>query len=136
MAASTSKSYDYHFNPLIPPVRTLKTFAELPVAIIVIALLHTVDTILFLLNLIALPISPLVPVPSTSEWQLTDKIFAAIMGGIGWGWVTDEEIAALTGKNDYQPPKDGDSRAPCPGINSLANAGEPSLHVHAASGRI
>lgn len=115
---------DYKVNKFLGTWLKLKGLITLPVKLLPFLILHTLDPILFLLNILTLPFPRANP-SKQHKWTLADRLLAKSCELSGWGKITDsEKQMILSALNNFSAPGEEDSRSPCPGLNAMANHGK------------
>ncbi|TIB39679.1 hypothetical protein E3P86_01021 [Wallemia ichthyophaga] len=114
---------DYQVNRFLGLWNRIKGVVTLPPKLLPFLILHTLDPILFLLNILTIPFPRAKP-ESQHKWTLADRMLAKACQWSGWGKITEsDKKMILSALNNYAAPGEEDSRSPCPGLNAMANHG-------------
>lgn len=116
---------DYKVSRFMGTVNRLKKLVKLPIKLLPFLILHTLDLILFVLN-IPTAILPRSNPKKQHKWTLADKALAFSCKLVGWGEITEQDKAMISHmvEGTYRAPQATDSRSPCPGLNAMANHGK------------
>lgn len=118
---------DYQVNRFLGLWNRIKGVVTLPPKLLPFLILHTLDPILFLLNILTIPFPRAKP-ESQHKWTLADRMLAKACQWSGWGKITEsDKKMILSALNNYAAPGEEDSRSPCPGLNAMANHGECNI---------